>query len=149
MKIEEAQAANKSFFNLLVAFMALGLVVGIAALGVISARAVVERRHEIGVLRSIGFSRRMVQAAFLSESSFIALVGIALGVTLGFLMSLNIVNDIRSDEANVSFVVPWWHIIITAVGAYLFSLLATYRPGEAGGSHPAGRSPEARPMTGG
>ena len=140
-EIEEAQAANKSFFNLLVAFMALGLVVGIAALGVISARAVVERRHEIGVLRSIGFSRRMVQAAFLSESSFIALVGIALGVTLGFLMSLNIVNDIRSDEANVSFVVPWWHIIITVVGAYLFSLLATFVP-----ARQAGRIPPAEAL---
>ena len=100
-----------------------------------------ERRHEIGVLRSIGFSRRMVQAAFLSESSFIALVGIALGVTLGFLMSLNIVNDIRSDEANVSFVVPWWHIIITAVGAYLFSLLATYVP-----ARQAGRIPPAEAL---
>ena len=31
--------------------MGLGLIVGIAALGVISARAVVERRQEIGILR--------------------------------------------------------------------------------------------------
>ena len=42
-------------------FMGLGLIVGVAALGVISARAVVERRQQIGVLRAIGFRRRMVQ----------------------------------------------------------------------------------------
>ena len=53
--------------------MGLGLIVGVAALGVISARAVVERRQQIGVLRAIGFRRRMVQAAFLLESSFVAL----------------------------------------------------------------------------
>lgn len=135
-EIEEAQAANRSFFDLLIAFMGLGLVVGIAALGVISARAVVERRHEIGVLRSIGFKRRMVQATFLSESSFIALVGIALGLILGILMSVNIVNDIRSEEADIAFVVPWLHIIITAVGAYLFSLLATFIPARQAGNIP-------------
>ena len=53
--------------------MGLGLVVGVAALGVITARSVVERRQQIGVLRAIGFQRRMVQLSFLLESSFIAL----------------------------------------------------------------------------
>ena len=56
--ITEAQASQKALFNLLIGFMALGLFVGIAALGVISARAVVERRHAIGVLRATGFARR-------------------------------------------------------------------------------------------
>ena len=41
--ISEVQASQKALFNLLIGFMALGLFVGIAALGVISARAVVER----------------------------------------------------------------------------------------------------------
>ena len=43
--IAEVQAAQKALFNLLIGFMSLGLLVGIAALGVISARTVVERRH--------------------------------------------------------------------------------------------------------
>ena len=42
-------------------FMGLGLIVGVTALGVITARSVVERRQQIGVLRAIGFRRRMVQ----------------------------------------------------------------------------------------
>ena len=73
--VESAQESNRALFNLLIGFMSLGLVVGIAALGVISARAVVERRHEIGVLRAIGFSRGMVNLSFLAESSFIAPAG--------------------------------------------------------------------------
>ena len=63
--------------------MVLGLVVGVAALGVISARAVVERRQQIGVLRAIGFRQGMVQAVFLIESSFIALTSIVAGTILG------------------------------------------------------------------
>src|SRR5438552_7786672 len=45
---------GQSFLGIFEAFLALGLVVGIAGLGVISIRSVVERRKEIGVLRAIG-----------------------------------------------------------------------------------------------
>ena len=43
--------------RLIQGFLGLGLLVGVAALGVISARAVVERRQQIGVMRAIGFRR--------------------------------------------------------------------------------------------
>ena len=66
--IDEGRSTTPSpraltFNRLIQGFMGLGLVVGVAALGVISARAVVERRQQIGVLRAIGFRRGMVQAA--------------------------------------------------------------------------------------
>ena len=96
--IAEAQSSQKAIFNLLIGFMALGLLVGIAALGVISARAVVERRHGIGVLRAIGFSRGMVQLSFLAESSFIAVLGIGLGLGLGLLSSVSLIDEMRVDE---------------------------------------------------
>ena len=47
--VDDAVAANRTFNRLIQGFMGLGLVVGVAALGVISARAVVERRQQIGV----------------------------------------------------------------------------------------------------
>ena len=75
---------------LLLGFMGLGLIVGVAALGVISARSVVERRQQIGVLRSIGFQRGMVQLSFLLESSFIALTAIGVGTALGLTIAFNV-----------------------------------------------------------
>ena len=81
--VDEATAASLTFNRLIEGFMGLGLVVGVAALGVISARAVVERRQQIGVLRAIGFRRGMVEALFLIESSFIALTSIVVGTVLG------------------------------------------------------------------
>ena len=83
--------------------MASGLLVGIAALGVISLRSVVERRQQIGVLRAIGYRRGMVLASFLMESSFIALLGILIGVGLGALLSYNLVADIADDVPGLSF----------------------------------------------
>ncbi len=126
--IDETRSARRSILDLLTGYMALGLVVGIAALGVISARTVVERRHEIGVLRAIGFSRRMVQASFLMESSFIALLGIFIGLTTGLITAYNVVNDIRGDEPNVSLIIPWGRLAIIIVGAYFFSLVTTFLP---------------------
>ena len=126
--IADAQAQQRSFFNLVVGFMALGLVVGIAALGVISARAVVERRHEIGVMRAIGYSRGMVQLNFLAESSFIAILGIGVGLALGLLTSVNVAADVQSDEPTFALAIPWVKVVVVCVGAYVFSLLTTYLP---------------------
>ena len=131
--LESLQASQRSFFNLLIAFMTLGLVVGIVGLGVISARAVVERRYAVGVMRAIGFSRRMVQMSFLAESSFIGLLGIGLGLALGLLTSLNVMADIRTNEPGVDTIIPWAKIMLICVGAYLFSLLTTFLPSRQAG----------------
>ena len=126
--IADQVSANRAFNYLLTGFMGLGLMVGIAALGVISIRAVVERRQQIGVLRAIGYRRGMVQLSFILESSFIALLGIAIGVGLGTVISYNIVNDIKDDVESIRFSVPWLQIAIIIGIAYLFAMMTTYLP---------------------
>ena len=126
--IAEGQAAQKALFNLLIGFMSLGLLVGIAALGVISARTVVERRHAIGVLRAIGFSPGMVQLSFIAEMSFLAILGIGMGLGLGLISSVELIDELRLDEPEVEFVLPWMKVILISIGAYVFSLLTTILP---------------------
>ena len=88
----------------------------------------VERRHAIGVLRAIGFSRGMIQLSFLAETSFIAVLGIGLGLALGLLSSVNLIDELRADEPEVEFVIPWLKVVLISVGAYFFSLLTTFLP---------------------
>ena len=126
--IAEGQAAQRALFNLLIGFMSLGLLVGIAALGVISARTVVERRHAIGVLRAIGFSPGMVQLSFLAEMSFLAILGIGLGLGLGLISSVELIDEMRLDDPEIEFVLPWMKVILISIGAYLFSVLTTILP---------------------
>ncbi|MEK7807158.1 MAG: FtsX-like permease family protein, partial [Chloroflexota bacterium] len=127
-RVEEQASANRAFNYLFTGFMGLGLTVGTAALGVVSLRAVVERRQQIGVLRAIGYRRSMVQLSFLLESSFVVLLGVAIGVGLGTVISYNIVNDIKDDVESVRFTVPWLQIIAIVAVAYVFSLAATFLP---------------------
>ncbi len=127
-EIRDIQSINVMMNNLLQGFMGLGLVVGIAALGVIAARSVVERRRQIGVLRALGFQKGMVQLSFLIESSFIALLGIALGVALGAALSVQILDTMSDNFAGITYKVPWVNIVVVVIIAYGASLLTTYLP---------------------
>jgi putative ABC transport system permease protein len=128
--VDDTIAANMTFNRLIQGFLGLGLLVGVAALGVISARAVVERRQQIGVMRAIGFRRGMVQAAFLLESSFVALTAIVVGTALGLLLAWNIVYDQRQQPSweNLTLYVPWVNLLVIFLVVYAVALLATLLP---------------------
>ena len=72
--MRDALSQQLVFQQLMLGFLTVGLVVGVAALGVISTRAVVERRQQIGMLRALGFQREMVSWIFLIEFFFRRLV---------------------------------------------------------------------------
>ncbi|MGH2826777.1 MAG: FtsX-like permease family protein, partial [Actinomycetota bacterium] len=80
--VDEQFDVQLQFFNLMQAYLALGLIVGIAGLGVVMVRSVRERRREVGVLRSLGFQSPKVRVAFLLESGFVAIEGIVVGTAL-------------------------------------------------------------------
>jgi putative ABC transport system permease protein len=126
--LRDAVGASYPLNWLLIGFMGLGLIVGVAALGVISARSVVERRQQIGVLRAIGFRRRMVQVSFLLEASFIALTAIVVGTFLGLVIAYNVVSD-SAEEASwagtLTFQVPWVPLGIVFATVYLAALLTS------------------------
>jgi putative ABC transport system permease protein len=128
--LADAVAGSLTFDRLIMGFMGLGLIVGVAALGVISARSVVERRQQIGVLRAIGFRRRMVQLSFLLESSFVALTSILVGTGLGLAVAFNVVNDSRRQPSweSMSFQVPWITLVVIFVVVYAVALATTWAP---------------------
>lgn len=125
----QGQALTRGILRLFQGFLALGLLVGIAALGVISARSVVERRQQVGMLRAIGYQPEMIALSFVLEASFIALVGIGLGVGAGVLLGQAIIGQLFSViTAGRTLPVPWGQIGIIVLAAYLFSLLTTILP---------------------
>jgi len=127
-EIKDGSTSQGLFNNLLMGFMGLGLLVGIAALGVIAARSVVERRQQIGMLRALGFQRGQVRLAFLVESSFVALLGIGLGVALGAALSVGIVDSFAEQISGIRYTVPWSTLSVIVGLAYIASLLTTFLP---------------------
>ena len=129
---QQAQSISAviTLLNLITGFLAMGLIVGIAGLGVISTRAVVERWQQIGMLRALGFRRALVQRSFLMESSLIAILGLVIGALIGLWESYRFFV-VDKSFGTVDFHVPVVEIGLILAGSYLATLLTTYLPSRA------------------
>lgn len=107
-----------------------GISGGSASIGIVSTRAVVERRQQIGVLRAIGYRPWMIQWSFLLEASFVALLGILMGIGLGLILAYNFLNGelASTPGSEFSFTIPWGTLGILVLIAYAVSMLTTYLP---------------------
>ncbi|WP_075891522.1 ATP-binding cassette domain-containing protein [Actinomyces provencensis] len=92
----------------LTAFVAISLVVSSIMIGVITYISVLERKKEIGILRSIGASKRDIRRVFNAETVIVGLVAglMGIGVTLLLTIPANAVVDARYHIANVAQL-PW------------------------------------------
>jgi putative ABC transport system permease protein len=127
--IRRVYAGNTSFFQLMQGFLALGLLVGVTALGVLMVRAVRERRRTIGVLRALGFQARTVQRAFLVESSFIAAEATLLGAILAVVTAWLMYRESAAfSGVQGAFPIAWLPVTIVVLGTFAASLLATIGP---------------------
>lgn len=122
------QAVLRGILQLFQGFLALGLLVGIAGLGVISSRAVVERRQQVGMLRAIGYQKGMVSLAFILESSFISLSGILIGAATGLSLADKMIGQFYTLATDQAFPIPWLSIGGMLLVAWLFSLITTILP---------------------
>jgi putative ABC transport system permease protein len=127
-EIAENQSQNEAFNQLFQGFMGLGLLVGVASLGVVSFRAVVERRQSIGMMRALGYKGRMIQIQFLMESGIVAVFGSVIGIGLGALIGWNIFLSISAEADGLTYSIPWLNVTLIVVIAVVFSLITTFIP---------------------
>jgi putative ABC transport system permease protein len=129
-QLEASRASVRSIFFLIQGFIGLGLLIGIAALGVVTIRAVVERRQQIGVLRAIGFSREMVQNVFLLEGIFVSGLAIVIGYGLAMSFSYNLYLEVAADQG-LAFLPPWPALIAIGAAIVTASLFTAWLPARA------------------
>lgn len=108
-------------------FIAMGLVAGTAGLGIIAMRSVVERYQQIGLLRALGFTRRMVSGSFLLEFVFIALSGSLIGVVMsllnGYIISQRLSNLLSFDYYPSTIAA----LVLISIGLTIVSVLSSVR----------------------
>ncbi len=130
--VASALATQDQFFRLLRGYLALGLMVGIAGLSVITVRAVRERRRQIAILRSLGFPANAVGRSLIYESLIVALQATLLGVSLSMITAFNLVEGSDMFYAifgsPASFSVPVAPIAVLVVITIVGALLATMGP---------------------
>lgn len=133
----ELQSLIFAIFSIFKAFLALGLIVGIAGLGVITIRSVSERQHQTGVLRALGFEKRMILIGYLLELTWISLLGMINGVLIAILFNYQLYRVFWSEQG-VKLTMPWLETISFVFSAFLLVLLFTALPiRKASRIHPA------------
>jgi len=97
---------------------------------------VVERTREIGMLRTIGMTRRQVMRQILAEAGLVGVVGSALGVGLGILMSRGLirVTELLFAQEVRQIHIPTDGLITSVLVGILVTLIAASIPAWQAGS---------------
>ena len=107
---------------ILIAFVSISLVVSSIMIGIITYISVLERTKEIGVLRSIGASKRDIKRVFNAETMIIGLVSGLLGILITLVLNvpINIIINALAGIAGVASL-P----VIGAISLIVISVLLT------------------------
>lgn len=127
-RIQRFVEADAGFFSLLRGYLLLGLVIGIAGLAVTLFRAVRERRRQIGMMRAMGLLSSGVRRWFMTEATFISLMGIITGVGLGLLTGYLSVTRSTAFDDELPFGIPWAVIAFITIVPFGASALAAIIP---------------------
>lgn len=114
---------------ILIAFVAISLVVSSIMIGIITYISVLERTKEIGILRSIGASKRDISRVFNAETIIIGLVSGGIGILVTVLLNIpiNIIIEEITDIAGLSALPPIAGVILIAISVIL-TLIAGLMP---------------------
>ena len=105
----------------LIAFVSISLVVSSIMIGIITYISVLERTKEIGILRSIGASKKDIARVFNAETFIIGLCAGLLGILITFLLTIpiNIVLKNLVDISNLSKLPVVGSIILVIISVLL------------------------------
>ena len=126
-EVIEIQSLIFAIFSIFKAFLALGLIVGIAGLGVVTMRSVSERQHQTGVLRALGFDKRMILFGYLLELTWISLLGMINGVLIAILFHYQLYRVFWSEQG-AKFTMPWLEMGLFVMGAFYWCCCLLHYP---------------------
>ena len=118
-----------SISYILIAFVAISLIVSSIMIGIITYISVLERTKEIGILRSIGASKKDISRVFNAETLIVGFVAglIGIGITLLLIIPINIIIEAITDISGLA-ALPWAGAIILVVISMCLTLIAGLIP---------------------
>jgi len=116
-----------SLLGLLRVFLALGLLIGVSGLAVVTARSINERKQQIGVLRAIGMQSRQIVTSILMEVGWISGLGTINGFLAGLIFHRLLFKTYIEGEG-IIFMIPWVEFISIIILSLFMTLVAVWLP---------------------
>jgi putative ABC transport system permease protein len=124
---DQQRQQTDQFLSLINILLALSVL--IAVLGVVNtlALSVIERTHEVGLLRAVGMSRRQLRTMIRLESVLITVFGAVLGMLLGAAFGAGLVTALKS-QGLTELAFPYGSMLGFTVAAVVVGVLAAVLP---------------------
>ena len=125
-----AEIVNYRTMGTTPALLASGLAAGaVIALGLTLAASVRRRRHDLALLKTLGFTKRQLAAAVAWQASVAAVIGIIVGVPLGIILGRQLwILFARNIDAVPQPTVPVISVLFVMLGALLLANLVAAIP---------------------
>ncbi len=122
-ELQQMTQQNQLLFEFLATYLGLGFFVAISSVGVITVRSIRQRHRQIGVLRAIGFSRRLVGRSLLLEAFFsttlASIIGLSAGLVVSYAIYLSLNQSLKAAfEVPISALVLIFAVVYTVTAAY-------------------------------
>lgn len=124
---QKAQDSVDQLLGIVTALLLLAVVVAILGIVNTLVLSVVERTHELGLLRAVGGTRRQVRTVVRRESVLMALLGALTGIALGTVAGIALSRAL-ADEGITELAVPTGTLAIYLVVATAVGVLAAIGP---------------------
>ena len=109
---------------ILIAFVAISLVVSSIMIGIITNISVLERTKEIGILRSVGASKKDISRVFNAETLIVGLSAglVGIGLTELLIVPINLLIENVAGIAAKAFLPPVAALILIGISMVLTSI---------------------------
>lgn len=125
--LSDAEAQIDQLLAVFTVLLALALIVAVLGITNTLALSIIERTHEIGLLRAVGMTRRQVRRTIRWESVIIAVFGAVLGILVGILLGWAVVQAL-ADEGLGSFSIPFVQLLFYILIAAIAGVIAAIYP---------------------
>jgi putative ABC transport system permease protein len=113
--------------NLIYVLLAMALLIALFGIANTLALSVFERTREVGLLRAVGMSRSQVRSTVRWESVLIAMLGTALGTTIGLSFAWTLVHAMKNSDLN-RFAIPLHQLGLIILAAAVAAIVAAALP---------------------
>ncbi len=105
------------------------IIIAMIGLALHSLLTTMSRRREIGMLRSIGLSKKGVIRSISGETIILSLLGVFAGIFAGFIQGTLMVNSIPAGGfLTVTWTIPWLTIVILVSATLITSIISSRYP---------------------
>ncbi|MGW2045081.1 FtsX-like permease family protein [Streptomyces sp. NPDC001858] len=125
---EEATANAMAFVPFLAAFGVLGLLLSVLVIGIVVSGAVGAATRRIGILKALGFTPAQVVRAYVAQALAPASVGCVLGVGLGNLAAVPVLDEVGDAFAGPTASIPVWLDVAVPAAALALVAVAALAP---------------------